>query len=465
MRNSYHNIVQTGVFLILFLFGAVSAFAQKGIPDQMHQQIEQVLKSRFHQEFLTDIYNRTKNPKWYFKFGFYDPYGTLKDCYIFLARPYVSGEHNENTKGLVGIYKSGSIIWMSKREIETIYMINSGILGVMDLNRDGKVDIITKWYAGMGGEKIDLWIYEWDGTTAKRINQLSNKATSALKATLASVELVDLQPDGIKEITGEDYMTDDSRLRVYSWDGQQYGIFGVHLTHPLPRNRVKAELHARVTSSNDHLQFHYRIHIKKSSLQSAEQFAVKNYSHKEPIHDIKPPKWYFSHLRHRLVNWQISQMFDPYLPNGMRPGTTDSLFAITSTGLPRPGLYYLKGNNGDINYNTEDLVTNSVQGTTLCPYDPPNPFDAGGFTDTLRSFTTQACNLKWIDNKGICQSLQTKLKNVQKQLGKGKTKTAINDLQAFINEVEAQKGKHLTGEGYGLLYFNGVYLMQQLEKQ
>jgi hypothetical protein len=465
MKNRYQYIAKIGIFFVLLLFGVVSARAQKGIPDQVDQQIEQALKSKFHQEFLTDIYNQTKNPKWYFKFGFYDPYGTLKDCYIFLARPYGSGEHNENTKGLVGIYKSGSIIWMSKREIETIYMINSGILGVMDLNRDGKVDIITKWYAGMGGEKIDLWIYEWDGTTAKRINQLSNKATSALKATLASVELVDVQPDGVKEITGEDYMTEDSRLRVYSWNGQQYGIFGVHLPHPLPRNKVKAELHARVTSSNNRLQFHYQINIKTNSVQSLEEYALKNYTYKDPGNVIKPKNWDFNpHVRHHLVSWQVKP-FLSYHPNALLiPGSTDSTFRFSSNGLPRTGIYYIKGNNGDVNFSTEDLVTNSVRGTTLSPYDPPNPFDAGIFTDTLRSFASQACNLKWIDNKGICQSLQAKLKNVQNQLGKGKTKVAINSLQAFLNEVEAQKGKHLTSEGFGLLYYNGKYLLKMLRE-
>jgi hypothetical protein len=114
-----------------------------------------------------------------------------------------------------------------------------------------------------------------------------------------------------------------------------------------------------------------------------------------------------------------------------------------------------------------DSIRNSLNysGFTIGPSLPPVPFSDRVFSDTLMSYTSQACNLKWIDNKGICQSLQTKLQNVQKQLGKGKTKTAINDLQAFLNEVGAQKGKHLTSEGYGLLYFNGKYLKQQLEKQ
>jgi hypothetical protein len=114
-----------------------------------------------------------------------------------------------------------------------------------------------------------------------------------------------------------------------------------------------------------------------------------------------------------------------------------------------------------------DSIRNALNysGFTIGPSLPPVPFSALVFSDTLMSYTSQACKLKWIDNKGHCQSLQAKLKSVQKQLGIGKTKVAITKLQDFLNEVKAQKGKHLTSEGYGLLYFNGEYLMQQLEKQ
>jgi hypothetical protein len=106
----------------------------------------------------------------------------------------------------------------------------------------------------------------------------------------------------------------------------------------------------------------------------------------------------------------------------------------------------------------------AYQGITLAPVLPPKEFKSVVFLDTLISQKQRACKLKWIDNKGLCQSLQAKLKNVQKQLDKGKTKTAINDLNAFINEVEAQKGKHLTSEGYGLLYYNGEYLLKKLRE-
>ena len=51
---------------------------------------------------------------------------------------------------------------------------------------------------------------------------------------------------------------------------------------------------------------------------------------------------------------------------------------------------------------------------------------------------------KVIDNKGIVNSLIAKLESAQSKLESGNTKAASNILQAFINHVEAQQGKHIT---------------------
>ncbi len=47
-------------------------------------------------------------------------------------------------------------------------------------------------------------------------------------------------------------------------------------------------------------------------------------------------------------------------------------------------------------------------------------------------------------NEGIENSLISKLENAQKSLDKGQDNAAVNQLNAFINEVEAQRGKKLT---------------------
>jgi len=55
-----------------------------------------------------------------------------------------------------------------------------------------------------------------------------------------------------------------------------------------------------------------------------------------------------------------------------------------------------------------------------------------------------------INNKGIVQSLIAKLKACEQKISKGQFKTAMNILNAFINHVEAQSGKHIEDEDFAL---------------
>jgi hypothetical protein len=256
----------------------------------------------------------------------------------------------------------------------------------------------------------------------------------------------------------------------YSWNGQKYGIWP-NTPHPkpntfFPRNKLKVNVQSSISNEDTLLLFHYIVSNNHNSLQGINDFYISSRSKWTKKHTTKPG-WKFSD-RNRTnfffwLNWGIE-------PNVIRPGESDTTFSYSINALPFISRYYIQGankspTNASFKELVEDIKTNSVSGYTLGPTNPPDPFDAGVFTDTLRSFTTQACKLKWIDNKGICQSLLAKLKNVQNQLGKGKTKIAITSLWAFINEVEAQKGKHLTGEGFGLLYFNVKYLIKKLGNQ
>jgi hypothetical protein len=99
---------------------------------------------------------------------------------------------------------------------------------------------------------------------------------------------------------------------------------------------------------------------------------------------------------------------------------------------------------------------------TVGPTAPPAIFVATYFLDTLISYKHQALALKWIDNEGVANSLDQKLENAKDKLSKGDSAAARNILEAFVNEVEAQKDKHLTSEAYALLKFNAEYLIDRL---
>ena len=65
--------------------------------------------------------------------------------------------------------------------------------------------------------------------------------------------------------------------------------------------------------------------------------------------------------------------------------------------------------------------------------------------------------LNWIDNKGIANSLSKKIEAATKAGGLAKA----NILNAFINEVEAQSGKHIAGVAAQVLLQDAKALLGQ----
>jgi hypothetical protein len=65
---------------------------------------------------------------------------------------------------------------------------------------------------------------------------------------------------------------------------------------------------------------------------------------------------------------------------------------------------------------------------------------------SLQECVQHAYHLGHIDNQGIANSLLSKLDAAQTALARGETTTAANLLNAFINQVQAQAGKHISAE-------------------
>jgi hypothetical protein len=72
--------------------------------------------------------------------------------------------------------------------------------------------------------------------------------------------------------------------------------------------------------------------------------------------------------------------------------------------------------------------------------------------DGLISLTDDFYNQGAIDNRGVYNSLRSKLDNAKRKLEKNQPDVAVQMLGAFINEVQAQSGKHIeTGAADQLL--------------
>jgi hypothetical protein len=74
----------------------------------------------------------------------------------------------------------------------------------------------------------------------------------------------------------------------------------------------------------------------------------------------------------------------------------------------------------------------------------------GGPADipSLLSLLEEACARGEISPEGVCRSLEQKLRAAQAALERGQPHTAVNVLHAFINHLEAQRGKHISEEAY-----------------
>ncbi|MFC1569051.1 hypothetical protein ACFL4L_02345 [bacterium] len=68
-----------------------------------------------------------------------------------------------------------------------------------------------------------------------------------------------------------------------------------------------------------------------------------------------------------------------------------------------------------------------------------------------------------INNTGVAKSLIAKLETARKQLEDEKPKQAVNALNAFLNELKAQQGKHISEEVYAYLKEKVEELIVQIE--
>ena len=62
---------------------------------------------------------------------------------------------------------------------------------------------------------------------------------------------------------------------------------------------------------------------------------------------------------------------------------------------------------------------------------------------SLRTCVQHAAGQGFIDNQGVTNSLLAKLDAAQAAQDRGQTSVVINQLDAFIHEVQAQAGKHI----------------------
>ncbi len=272
---------------------------------------------------------------------------------------------------------------------------------------------------------------------------------------------------------------------VFEWDRPEYGKT---MTIYDPPNKVKPVIKGRVVFDSDTQEYIYNYEVGNQTgiIQSIADIVIK---YMAPIYDAKAPSedWYMNRYRGKDA-WHWTNY-----PPGILPGETKSGFFFKSKGVPTiVNSVFLGGKRaiysppGD--YDTDDVVESFdrvmktleeqypekfeyVVRKTIGPTAPPSDFKPLDFLNYIIDLKHQSTSLGWIRDKGIEQSLDTKLENAKKKIEQGNVGAAKNILEALINEVEAQgcesyescpSGKHLTSEAYALLKYNVRYLIENL---
>ena len=288
-----------------------------------------------------------------------------------------------------------------------------------------------------------------------------------------------------------------------------------------PANQLEITVRAWVEPSTqtDYFTYYYKLTSNKESKQDMYSFklivkdsAVEN-SGSLRDDDISSPLGWDGRVsegatawiglygkRINLISWFNTTSINPEDPryppaHPLKPGSTSEGFSFKSKGLPTIEDFWARGwvrapseweiiERVNEKFGTDFpnhpsgmppnemilavwpgfryIYENAFSSKTLSAKLPPETFEPLSFLDNLISLKEQAYSLGWIDNKGILNSLDQKLEAAKKNIEKGKVNTAKNILGAFINEVEAQKEKHLSSEAYALLKFNAQYLIENL---
>ena len=118
-------------------------------------------------------------------------------------------------------------------------------------------------------------------------------------------------------------------------------------------------------------------------------------------------------------------------------------------------LYTLSLGDHTLTVTASDFYANSTTKSVT--------FSVTATVSSLMDGVTRFYNEGKIDNSGVYNSLMQKLQAIQASMDrKGKQNSTANVLQAFINEVTAQSGKHITTEAAALLIADAQWVLAHL---
>jgi hypothetical protein len=250
-------------------------------------------------------------------------------------------------------------------------------------------------------------------------------------------------------------------------------------------NKVKPVIHASVelNSSTGSYTYSYQVTNQAGALQMIDDILVK---HTAPVSEATSPppqsEWHSSEYEGKS-SWGWAKTKGAV--HGIPAGQTASGFSFKSKGVPaivdvgftgKRRVEFSGPSDDDDSLEVQtsfekvfqnlktqysDKFVNVVKKKTIGPINPPATINAANAIQNLIALVNQSRSQGWIDNDGIANNLLAKLNTAFSKVTSD-PKTVKNVLNAFLNDVQAQNGKHISSEAYALLYFNGQYAISHM---
>ena len=150
---------------------------------------------------------------------------------------------------------------------------------------------------------------------------------------------------------------------------------------------------------------------------------------------------------------------------------TVTLSAIAFGGATVAHTYYAADGGTTRTYSGPFQVTGegmhtvrywSVDSSGVIELPRTTTFEIAATIESLLATTQAACAMGGITKVGICQSLQVKLNAAKAAHDRGQSATAVKNLQAYLEELEAQRGKAVLEETYQRLFAQTLVVIANL---
>jgi len=248
-------------------------------------------------------------------------------------------------------------------------------------------------------------------------------------------------------------------------------------------DKIDLKVIGSVTYNQDKKEYLYEYSLFSStnSVQNVWNFMII-VSNEKLIKDVQAIKGWYEPVNPKdwtdFLSWRNVVWVSWGAPTEaqVRPGSSASGFKFTSiSSLPGIVDYYAEGDTeppcfqpGEAidyipGYDDHTPYGPGTVGKTIGPVPIPKPFNPISFIGSLTSLNEKCYSLSWIKGTETKQALKKILLDGKRQLEKGQIISAKNTLLAFIDKIEENK-ERLTPEAYGVLKFNGKYLIENLKK-